>query len=261
MLDHTFAVCAYGESPYLEKSIYSVIKQSVKSKVIICTSTPNCYIENLAKKYHLPYYVRKGKSSLQDDWNYAYDKAETEYVTLAHQDDIYHKDYLKYMAKYLSQYPNTLIAMTDYRIINQDGKVRWDGSLLVKQILKFPLQVPLLADKKWVKLGIQSFGNGICCPSVCYHKKVLGKHIFQSGYHYALDWDTFVEIAKKSGRFTYIMKKLFYYRIHDGSATKVCLKNQEKMIEEQEMFRKFWPDPVVKMLMHFYKLGYRSYEK
>lgn len=261
MISHTFSVCAYGKSPYLEKSIRSVMSQSVKSRVIVCTSTPNEYIENLVKKYQLPYYVREGKSSLQDDWNFAYNQAGTEYVTITHQDDIYHRDYLKYMAKYLTKYPDTLIAMTDYRIINQHQEVRWDVSLLVKQIMKLPLRAPFLADKRGVKLGVQSFGNGICCPSVCYHRTVLGASIFQSGYHYALDWDVFVEIGKKAGRFTYIPKNLFYYRIHDGATTKVCLKNQEKTKEELEMFGKFWPVPVVKMIMHFYKLGYKSYEK
>ena len=261
MISHTFAVCAYGESPYLEKSIQSVVNQSLKSSVIVCTSTPNTYIENLAKKYRLPYYVRDGKSSLQDDWNYAYDQSGTEFVTITHQDDIYHKDYLKYMNQNLEKYPNTLIAMTDYLIINQNQEVRWDVSLLIKQIMKLPLRVPFLADKRWVKLGVQSLGNGICCPSVCYHRTMLEDSIFQSGYHYALDWDMFVEIAKKEGRFTYIPQKLFYYRIHDGATTKVCLKNQKKMEEELEMFRKFWPEPIVDLLMRFYKIGYKSYEK
>ena len=261
MISHTFAVCAYGESPYLEKSIRSVVHQSVKSRVIVCTSTPSDYIENLAKKYQLPYYVRDGKSSLQADWNFAYNQAGTEYMTITHQDDIYHKDYLKYMNQYLEKYSNTLIAMTDYRIINQHQEVRWDVSLVIKQIMKLPLRVPFLADKRWVKLGVQSLGNGICCPSVCYHRTMLGESIFQSGYHYALDWEMFVEIAKKKGRFTYIPKNLFYYRIHDGATTKACLKNQEKTQEELEMFAKFWPKPVVKLLMHFYKIGYKSYEK
>ena len=261
MISHTFAVCAYGQSPYLEKSIRSVVQQSVKSRVIVCTSTPSDYIRDLAEKYHLPYYVREGTSSLQDDWNYAYDQAETEYVTITHQDDIYHRDYLKYMDQYLGKHPDTLIAMTDYRIINQHQQVRWDVSLLIKQIMKLPLRFPFLADKRWVKLGVQSLGNGICCPSVCYHKAILGKSIFQSGYHYALDWDVFVQIARKKGRFTYIPKELFYYRIHDGATTKACLKNQEKTREELEMFGKFWPAPVVKLLMRFYKIGYKSYEK
>ena len=42
--DHTFAICAYKESPYLESCIKSVLNQSVKTKVAISTGTPNDYI-------------------------------------------------------------------------------------------------------------------------------------------------------------------------------------------------------------------------
>lgn len=50
---HTFVVLAYKESNYLEACIQSVMNQEYKSKVIIATSTPNNYIENIAKKYNL----------------------------------------------------------------------------------------------------------------------------------------------------------------------------------------------------------------
>ena len=44
--------------------------------------------------------IREGKSDIKDDWNYAYNLASTDYVTVAHQDDVYHKDYVKYMFAY-----------------------------------------------------------------------------------------------------------------------------------------------------------------
>ena len=47
--DHTFAVCAYKESPYLESCIKSLISQTVKSNIIVCTSTPCEFIENMAR--------------------------------------------------------------------------------------------------------------------------------------------------------------------------------------------------------------------
>ena len=37
---HTFAVCAYKDSPYLEACIRSLTEQQVKTDVICCTSTP-----------------------------------------------------------------------------------------------------------------------------------------------------------------------------------------------------------------------------
>lgn len=48
--NHTFVVLAYKESEYLEECIKSVLNQSVKTKVVIATSTPNEYITMLAKK-------------------------------------------------------------------------------------------------------------------------------------------------------------------------------------------------------------------
>lgn len=284
-MNHTFAICAYKESPYLERSIQSVVNQRVPSKVILCTSTPNEYIKKLAEQYHLSMYVREGESDIQDDWNFAYQMADTEYVTIAHQDDIYQKEYTKELLAAFRKYPDTILAMTDYRIINQKDQVRGDISLLIKQILKFPLRIPLLANKRWVKLGVQSLGNAICCPSVCYHKTLIqeqrkleaaeGKDyvnknaaqeketeapLFQSDMKYALDWDGFYALAHLKGRFTYVTKELFYYRMHDGTTTQACLKNNQKSEEEIQMFRKFWPEWVVKIIMKAYKLSYRSYE-
>lgn len=271
---HTFAICAYQESPYLEDCIRSVMRQSEQTKVILCTSTPNSYIKKLVKKYNIPFFVRDGESDIQADWNFAYEQADTEYVTIAHQDDIYHKDYAKYMLDRFAKNPDTLIAMTDYKIINEKNQARGDVSLLIKQILKLPLRLPFCADKKCVKLGVQSLGNAICCPSVCYHKSLIQTEqikqkgngelipsLFQSEMKYALDWDTFYELAKLPGRFSYISKMLFYYRMHDGTTTKKCLKDNRKTKEEIEMFSKFWPDWIVKVIMKGYKLSYRSYEE
>ena len=51
--EHTFAICAYKESRYLEECIISVINQDIKSNVIIATATPNKHIMDLAKKYNI----------------------------------------------------------------------------------------------------------------------------------------------------------------------------------------------------------------
>ena len=66
-MKHTFAICAYKESPYLESCVSSLINQSEPSDIIICTSTPNELIDSISKKYGLDVYIRNGESSLKDD--------------------------------------------------------------------------------------------------------------------------------------------------------------------------------------------------
>lgn len=93
--NHTFVVCAYKTSEYLEECIESLINQTVKSNIIISTSTPNSHIENIAKKYNLELSINPVSKGIGPDWNYAAGLAKTKFVTLAHQDDIYDKDYTK----------------------------------------------------------------------------------------------------------------------------------------------------------------------
>ena len=45
LANHTFAVCAYKESKFLEECVLSLLSQTVKTNIIMATSTPNEYIE------------------------------------------------------------------------------------------------------------------------------------------------------------------------------------------------------------------------
>lgn len=63
MLEHTFAICAYKESEYLEECIRSLKNQTVSTNIILATSTPNKYIKGLCDKYHIAMYVLFEKTS------------------------------------------------------------------------------------------------------------------------------------------------------------------------------------------------------
>ena len=115
--NHTFAVCAYKNSPYLEECIRSLVRQTVPTNVILCTSTPSPYIEEIAGRYGIRVYVREGKSDIQDDWNFAYGKARTQFVTIAHQDDVYGKEYVRKMLDETKKYPDMSIFLCNYLAI------------------------------------------------------------------------------------------------------------------------------------------------
>ena len=93
--DHTFVICAYKESKYLKNCIRSLENQTVKSHILIETSTGNAYIRGLAEQYHISLYENDAPSGIATDWNFAYRQAHTKLVTIAHQDDIYNPNYLE----------------------------------------------------------------------------------------------------------------------------------------------------------------------
>ena len=253
---HTFAICAYKESPYLEECIKSVINQKIKTNYLIATSTPNKMIEDLAKKYNIPYYVRKGKSDIQDDWNFAYNNAKTELVTVAHQDDLYKSDYTREIL--LNYDENILMYNTNYSPY-KNGKEVVDKNSKIKEILKFFVKFKFFARFKIFRVLSLSLGNSINCPSVTYNKKLLGENVFTSELKFALDWDTFLKIARMKGISIYIPKRLIDYRIHDGATTKEFIVNNTRKQEDIIMFNKIWPKFITKIIMKVYVKSYDTY--
>lgn len=85
-MKHSFVICAYKESPFLEECIQSLEKQTVKSTIKMVTSTPNEYIADMAKKHNIELIVNEGQGGIVQDWNFGYKQIDTPYVTIAHQD-------------------------------------------------------------------------------------------------------------------------------------------------------------------------------
>ncbi|MCI8661480.1 MAG: glycosyltransferase family 2 protein [Lachnospiraceae bacterium] len=260
MFTHTYAICAYKDSPYLEHCIRSLKRQSIPAAVILCTSTPSLFLEKMAGKYKLPYYVREGESDIQADWNFAYKMADSDLVTIAHQDDIYHRDYGKYVRQCWKQYPDTSVFTTDCALW-KDGRIRRHGMVLeIKRLLRIPLRLRLLANQRIVKKAVFVWGNPVICPSCTYNKKTLGYPLFHSSFKFALDWDTMWQLASQPGRFVCEEKSLICYRIHKEATTKACIKDQRRPREELAMYQRIWPLPMAKLWMHFYKKAYDSYD-
>ncbi len=259
MMNHTFAICAYKESEYLEDCIRSLKNQTVKSKIIMATSTPNEYIKNLADKYKIPLFIRKGKSDIRDDWNFAYDSADTDWVTIAHQDDEYNKHYVEEMQKKLKNSKDAIAFVTDYMPIKNGIVGPRDINSKIRRFLRKPLKVDKMAASRFWKRRVLCLGNSICCPAVTYHKTLLGSSFFTSELKYNIDWDTFLKLADIKGTFAYVDKPLTYYRVHDGATSKEFIEDHRREKDDRYMFEKFWPRWFVNIIMHFYKKAYDTY--
>ena len=265
MFDHTFSICAYKESPYLEKCIKSIMNQTLKTKVIMVTSTPNDYIRNLAEKYKIELLVRDGKSDIRDDWNFAYDSADTKWVTVAHQDDLYGKRYAEEISRKIEKVSkkhfkkDLLAVLTDYIPIKNDKIGKRDINSKIRRFLRTPLKSDRLAGTKFWKKAVLSLGNSICCPTVTYNKDVLGDSFFTSELKFNIDWDTFYKLAEIKGIFAYVDKPITFYRVHDDATSKEFIENHLREKDDIYMFSKFWPKWIVKIIMVFYKKAYDTY--
>lgn len=260
--DHTFAVCAYKESPFLEKCLSSVVNQNEKTNVILCTPTPNELINSLAEKYDVPLYINPDSNSdMQGSWNFAMSQAKTSFVTVCHQDDFYSPDYYGAVKKYLTD--DLLFAHTNYKnaFTDTDGNttIGVSKNIIFKRIIHFfnsnRWQQNIIFFKRWAL----RFGNSICCPTCTYNKKNLPSPLFTSKLHHGVDWDLSITLASQNGRIAYIRKPVVYKRIHEGAQTQEDVISGIRAKEDVMLYSRLWPRPIAllmqKVLTNFYHAG------
>ena len=254
--DHTFAVCAYKESPYLPECIESLEKQSVETNIIIATSTPNDWIYRAAKEHQIPVFVNHGESGIAGDWNFALSCAKTKLVTIAHQDDIYERKYAEEMLRAVNKVKEPIIFSCNYGEIRNGNRVCSNTLLNIKKVLRIPMR--LFPESKAARRLSLAFGDSICCPSVTYNRKYTDLFPFTGDFKADLDWQEWERLSRVEGSFAYSDDYLMFHRIHEESETSHVIEETGRKGEDYAMFLKFWPEPIARKLSGFYSEAEKS---
>ena len=261
MTNHSFAVMAYKDSPYLPDCLDSLKDQTVNSEIYITTSTPSSYIDEIAKKYGAEVFVTAPGLGIAQDWNFSLSVAKTKYISLAHQDDLYAPRYTELCIKASEKFNDTLICYTGYSELLDEHERKNTLMLTAKKVLHF-MFMPFkknIKSKRWKKIS-QSFGTPIPCPSVMFNKEMLQDFTFSEKYKVSLDWDAWLRMSAMEGRFVYVPKSLLKHRIHTASATTEGIKGNIRQKEDFEIYCRIWPKFVARLLSKLYAGSYKSNE-
>ena len=254
--DHNWMVCAYGESEYLEECLQSLIGQRVKSRIRICTSTPNSHILGIAEKYGIEVLVNHGETGISGDWNFALESGKSGLVTLAHQDDLYEESYTEEMLTRMNKAKEPILYFTNYGEIRKGEKVTENQLLKMKRVMLTPVR--MAPGRKWGKRMSLRFGNSICCPSITYRMSAMAGRRFGGQFKSNLDWEMTESLSRESGEFVYCPTVQMYHRIHEESTTSELLEQNLRRLEDFEMFQKFWPKGIAKVVSRAYASGEKS---
>lgn len=246
---HTWVICAYGESHYLENCILSLKNQTVKSQIICYTSTLLPSIEDLCKKYNIPLFHKVG-GGIGKDWNNALSFVESQYTTIAHQDDYYEPTYLEKIANKIGGKEQWSIAFSDYFEEKKGTVIPANANLKIKSLMLRTMAI--FPSSKWWKKRILAFGNPICCPAVTYNLSALKDFQFDEKMRVSLDWYAWYKINQYPGQFVYVPEKLMCHRIHEESETSKTISDNTRTVEDQMMYEKFWPKWIADLLMKQY---------
>lgn len=262
-MTHQFIICAYNYSPYLESCIRSLKAQMAGSEIRIATSTPNEELTALAAKYDLPVIVHEG-GSIAADWNGALQAADAEYVTLAHQDDVYEPEYAsKVMAAAeaaVARGEQPQIVFTDYYELRGEERVSGNRNLGIKEMLLWPVRFCRARSMKVFKRMPICLGNAICCPAVTYVRAALPdpEEPFKGRMGSNIDWQLWEELSRRQGSFVYVPERLMGHRIHEASTTSELIADSRRAQEDLYMLERFWPRPIARCIEHWYRRAEES---
>lgn len=251
-LNHTFVVCAYKKSVYLEDCIDSLLRQTIKTNIIVVTSTPNAYIQNVCNARNVELHVGSHQSGIARDWNYALSCANTPLVTIAHQDDVYKETYAESMLKLISSAEHPLLYFSDYGELRDGFEVLDNRLLKVKRKMLSPLSHGRFSSSVAVRRRILSLGDPICCPSITYVIENLPAPLFLEDYAGSLDWQMLERVSRLQGDFVYDDAVRVLHRIHRESETTALIESNLRTTEDYDMFCKFWPSPIARILSSMY---------
>lgn len=247
--EHTFVICAYKESPYLEDCIASLCNQTVQSRVILYTSTPNDFIQQLCNEYEIEMYTKPG-GGIGKDWNNALSFVNTKYATIAHQDDFYLETYAEEVINCFLNHSESLIVYSDYSEWKNGMVIPHNRNLKIKNIMLKAMNI--FPRSVFWRNRVLSLGNPICCPAVSYNLAKLDGFTFDEAMKVSLDWKAWYEISQKKGDFRFVDRQLMYHRIHELSETTNSISNNSRTNEDLVMYQLYWPKLVANFLMKFY---------
>jgi hypothetical protein len=243
-------VPACGEPRWLDRCLESLQRQTEASDILITTSTPNPYLASLAERRQIPLVVNPVAAGIASDWNFALVQRDSEWVSLAHQDDWYAPDYVASCLSALDDVPNAILAFTDATEVVAGTTRTLRNTRVKRAICALAFLTRRSIDSTPRRRLLLSFGNPIPCPSVMINRRRLPHFRFPDGWRSNLDWRAWCTLAEAPGAFVYVPRPLVHRTLHPDAATTRGLADRAR--EDALMFRALWPAPVAAVLNRLY---------
>ncbi|MCL1553071.1 glycosyltransferase family A protein [Xanthomonas nasturtii] len=260
-LTHSFVVLVYGQSPHLADCLRSLAAQTLPSPVIISTSTPFEELSAVAGLFGARLHVHGPNLGIGRDWNAALDVADTDLVTLVHQDDLYAPGFAAETLDAFAQRNVAAFAFCDSNEVRGDGSRRqlpfnhWIKQILVT-IATWPGHVVHGGLRRRLLLG---FGNPVICASVTLNRRQWQTFRFREDLRTNMDWMAWLQLSEQH-TIVRVGKRLVTRRVHAQSATSQCLADGARLVEDRLVLGKLWPAPVAALILYFYRLSYSGYD-
>lgn len=237
----TFAIPFYKQRTYLEKAVQSVFAQTVTDwRLLISDESPAGEAAELLRKYDDPRMQisrNDGARGMAENWNRCLDIAETDLVTLLHEDDELLPWYANVMVRALARDPRAAAMSCRARVIDAAGRTAFSFVDRFKDFLKPVGRTPCALRGPG---GIADLlrGNFIMCPTVCYRRQRIGARRFDPHWKFVLDLDFFTRLLGEGESIVVLPEVAYAYRRHTSNTTVAYTANLLRFREEVSLYER-----------------------
>lgn len=234
----------YNGKRFLERTLRSLLEQTAPADKIICiddcsTDGSRSVIADLANPA-ITLIENETRLGLARNWNRALElAADYDFLTIAHQDDLYEPDYLRLVTDALQSHPSAFIAHTRALVIDEEDEPLRLASARYKE--KFwPSGQGIVERPPEEELAILVRGDYIFCPSVTFRSAALeaiGQ--FDERFEFVPDWDFWLRGLLAGFTIVGVKQTLIRYRSHQGSATAAAELTFRRYQEEYAIVQRY----------------------
>ena len=226
----TVVITSYNSADYINKSIESVLKQSITVKKIIIIDDYSLdfkFLENkiykIQKKYtNVNFELIRNKSNKGPGFsrNFAWNKVDTEFIAFLDSDDIWETDKLEKQINIFNSYEDVSLVATakNKKIKNyESGFINFNkmlfynliplSSVLIKSNIPYRFEERYYAEdyELWLKMLYNSLNIFIINEVLCYDNNSISKKNLSDNY-----LPMSIEIQKTLSKFYFKKKSNFY---------------------------------------------------
>lgn len=255
----TIAIPTYKRPELLSESLNSALNQSCYTdyEVIVVDNNPEkgCETEQLLRSYsdkRLSYYKNTENIGMVGNWNMCVDLSKSKWVTILHDDDALHPNFLEYFFKVLELNPRMSAFSCSMFHVGEDVSF-----------------TSIYFNQKLQKISKKSFllGNVSPFPGIVFQKNVNYK--FNETLYPIADYDFWYHLAC-NGLFFKSPMKLAFYRMSNTQVSRSAYKDilkktkeyrQKYIISKWNLLDKYISNQSLKSIEKFYENQYVNQHK
>jgi glycosyltransferase involved in cell wall biosynthesis len=227
----TVAIPTYNGARFLRESITSILGQTCRELTVICIDDASSDDSaGVAESVGVRVARNPSRIGLAANWNRALDLCETEFLVIAHQDDVYAPQFIERMIETLDRHPPAFAAHCKSTVIDEDGREIEDPAALFKERF-WP------RGKKEVEAEITTLRNGnyVIAPAVMMRMPAAGR--FNETYEFVTDWDYWLRGLLDGKPMIGLNERLVSFRRHAETATLASERSMRRYEEELQLLR------------------------